>query len=56
MRAKLDELLAGYARLLTGSGQEDEARMVRQLFRHAERAFLAIRPGGEQVDQTVTTE
>ncbi|GAC1700788.1 MAG: glutamate synthase-related protein [Candidatus Limnocylindrales bacterium] len=55
-RAKLDELLAGYARLLTGSGQEDEARMVRQLIRHAERAFLAIRPGGEQVDQTVTTE
>ncbi|GAC1486643.1 MAG: glutamate synthase-related protein [Candidatus Limnocylindrales bacterium] len=55
-RAKLDELLAGYARLLTGSGQEDEARMVRQLIRHADRAFLAIRPGGEQVDQTVTTE
>ncbi|HUQ16387.1 MAG TPA: glutamate synthase-related protein, partial [Candidatus Saccharimonadales bacterium] len=55
-RAKLDDLLAAYARLLTGSGQEDEARMVRQLIQHADRAFLTIRPGGEQVDQTVTTE
>jgi len=55
-RRKLDELLAGYARALAGSGQEDEARTVRRLIVHADRAFLAIRPGGEQVDQTVTTE
>ena len=55
-RLKLQELLAGYARLLAGSGQEEEARVVRQLIVHAGRAFLAVRPGGEQVDQTVTTE
>ncbi len=55
-RAKLIDLLGGYARLLVGSGQESEARAVRLLMEQADAAFLAIRPGGEQVDQTVTTE
>jgi len=53
---KLVELLSEYARLLQGSGQEAEARAVRGLIDGADTAFLAIRPGGEQVDQTVTTE
>jgi glutamate synthase (NADPH/NADH) large chain len=53
---RLAELLRGYARVLAESGQEGEARAVRLLLEGADAAFLAIRPGGEQVDQTVTTE
>ena len=49
----LRELLAGYARALLGSGQDDVARAVRAL---GPDAFLVIRPGGEVVDQTVSTE
>ena len=49
----LHELLAGYARALLGSGQDDAARAVRAL---GADAFLVIRPGGEIVDQTVSTE
>ena len=55
-QAKLSELLRGYARVLAASGQEADARAVRDLIDAAPTAFLAIRPGGEQVDQTVTTE
>ncbi len=52
----LHELLLGYGRALIGSGQDDEARAVRSLAANATAAFLAIRPGGEVVDQTVSTE
>ncbi len=52
----LHELLLGYARALIGSGQEEEARAARTLAANATAAFLAIRPGGEVVDQTVSTE
>ena len=52
----LRDLLAGYGRALLGSGQEADARMVRALAEDATAAFLAIRPGGEIVDQTVSTE
>jgi len=47
------QLLAGYARALLGSGQDEPARAVRAL---GADAFLVIRPGGEVVDQTVSTE
>jgi len=49
----LRDLLAGYGRSLLGSGQEQAARAVRAL---GPDAFLVIRPGGEVVDQTVSTE
>ncbi len=52
----LRELLAGYRRALVGSGQDDSAHAVRRLSDDAQTAFLAIRPGGEVVDQTVSTE
>jgi len=52
----LHDLLAGYGRALIGSGQDGEARAVRALAANATAAFLAIRPGGEIVDQTVSTE
>ena len=52
----LRDLLAGYRRALLGSGQDDGARAVRSLADDATAAFLAIRPGGEVVDQTVSTE
>ncbi|HEV2250356.1 MAG TPA: glutamate synthase-related protein, partial [Candidatus Limnocylindria bacterium] len=52
----LRDLLAGYRRALLGSGQDDAARAVRAYAEDAENAFLAIRPGGEVVDQTVSTE
>ena len=50
------ELLGGYRRALLGSGQERDARAVRALADDATAAFLVIRPGGEVVDQTVSTE
>ncbi|HAF10896.1 MAG TPA: glutamate synthase [Chloroflexi bacterium] len=53
---ELRELLAGYGRALLGSGQDDDADVVRTLAHAARTAFLAIRPGGEIVDQTVSTE
>ena len=49
----LRDLLASYGRSLLGSGQEQAARAVRAL---GPDAFLVIRPGGEVVDQTVSTE
>ena len=53
----LHELLGGYGRALMGSGQEAEARFVRNLAATATVALLAIRPGGgDVVDQTVSTE
>jgi glutamate synthase (NADPH/NADH) large chain len=52
----LHELLLGYARALIGSGQDDEARAARLLAANATASFVAIRPGGEVVDQTVSTE
>jgi glutamate synthase (NADPH/NADH) large chain len=52
----LRDLLAGYRRALVGSGQDDDARAVRTFADAATTAFLAIRPGGEIVDQTVSTE
>ena len=52
----LRDLLAGYRRALVGSGQDDDARAVRTFADAAITAFLAIRPGGEIVDQTVSTE
>jgi glutamate synthase (NADPH/NADH) large chain len=52
----LRDLLAGYRRALLGSGQDDDAHAVRILADDAPAAFLAIRPGGEVVDQTVSTE
>ena len=52
----LRDLLGGYGRALLGSGQDDLARAVRALAENATAAFLAIRPGGEVVDQTVSTE
>ncbi|HLZ48641.1 MAG TPA: hypothetical protein VKR80_08340, partial [Candidatus Limnocylindria bacterium] len=52
----LRELLAGYGRALLGSGQDGAARVVRELGATAADSFLAIRPGGELVDQTVSTE
>jgi glutamate synthase (NADPH/NADH) large chain len=52
----LRDLLAGYRRALLGSGQDDDARSVRVLADEASAAFFAIRPGGEVVDQTVSTE
>ncbi|MEA2661705.1 MAG: glutamate synthase large chain [Chloroflexota bacterium] len=52
----LRDLLAGYGRALLGSGQDGTARTVRALAEDATAAFLAIRPGGEVVDQTVSTE
>jgi glutamate synthase (NADPH/NADH) large chain len=52
----LRDLLAGYRRALLGSGQDDRAHAVRALADDATAAFLAIRPGGEVVDQTVSTE
>jgi hypothetical protein len=52
----LRDLLAGYRRALISSGQDDQARTVRALADDAPAAFLAIRPGGEVVDQTVSTE
>ena len=52
----LRDLLAGYRRALIGSGQDDQGRTVRALADDATVAFLAIRPGGEVVDQTVSTE
>jgi glutamate synthase (NADPH/NADH) large chain len=52
----LRDLLAGYRRALLGSGQDDDARAVRALADDATAAFLAVRPGGEVVDQTVSTE
>ena len=54
--AVLAELLAGYGRALLGSGQEREAQLIRTLATDPTRLFLAIRPGGEVVDQTVSTE
>jgi len=53
---RLLALLGGYGRALVGSGQDDEARAVRELGATATERFLAIRPGGELVDQTVSTE
>ena len=50
------DLLAGYRRALLGSGQDADARAVRALADDLAAAFLAIRPGGEVVDQTVSTE
>ncbi|HEY8807692.1 MAG TPA: glutamate synthase-related protein [Candidatus Limnocylindria bacterium] len=52
----LRDLLAGYRRALLGSGQDDQAHRVRALADDAAAAFLAIRPGGDVVDQTVSTE
>ena len=52
----LRDLLAGYGRALLGSGQDERARAVRALAENAPAAFLALRPGGEVVDQTVSTE
>jgi glutamate synthase (NADPH/NADH) large chain len=52
----LRDLLAGYRRALISSGQDEHARTVRTLADDATAAFLAIRPGGEVVDQTVSTE
>jgi len=52
----LRDLLAGYRRALLGSGQDDDARMVRALADDLQAVFLAVRPGGEVVDQTVSTE
>ena len=52
----LHELLVGYGRALIGSGQDGEARAARTLAANATSAFIAIRPGGEVVDQTVSTE
>ena len=54
--AALLDLLAGYRRALLGSGQDDDARAVRAFADDAASVFLAIRPGGEVVDQTVSTE
>jgi len=55
-RSALRDLLGGYRRALLGSGQDDDARTVRALADDPLSAFLAIRPGGEVVDQTVSTE
>jgi glutamate synthase (NADPH/NADH) large chain len=52
----LRDLLAGYRRALLGSGQDDAARTVRVLADDLPATFVAIRPGGEVVDQTVSTE
>ena len=52
----LHDLLAGYRRALLGSGQDDAARTVRALADGLAATFLAVRPGGEVVDQTVSTE
>ncbi|HEY8756945.1 MAG TPA: glutamate synthase-related protein [Candidatus Limnocylindria bacterium] len=52
----LRDLLGGYRRALLGSGQDDAARTVRALADDVTATFLAIRPGGEIVDQTVSTE
>jgi glutamate synthase (NADPH) large chain len=52
----LRDLLAGYRRALLWSGQDDEARTVRALAAEPRATFLAIRPGGEVVDQSVSTE
>jgi glutamate synthase (NADPH/NADH) large chain len=52
----LRDLLAGYRRALISSGQDEHARTVRTLADDATAAFLVIRPGGEVVDQTVSTE
>ena len=53
----INDLLGGYGRALTGSGQEAVARTVRALAASATVALLAIRPGGgDVVDQTVSTE
>jgi glutamate synthase (NADPH) large chain len=52
----LRDLLAGYGRALLGSGQDDAARRVRALANDLPATFIAIRPGAEVVDQTVSTE
>ena len=52
----LRDLLAGYGRALLGSGQDDAARRVRALADDLPATFIAIRPGAELVDQTVSTE
>ncbi|HET8567421.1 MAG TPA: glutamate synthase-related protein [Candidatus Limnocylindria bacterium] len=52
--AACGELLGAYALLLTMSGQSDEAARVRAL--DVRSSFLVVRPGAEQVDQTISTE
>ena len=54
-RPKLAELLAAYARALIASGQDAEARAVRSLAGDPD-GFLALRAGGDVVDQTISTE
>ncbi|MDE3113016.1 MAG: alpha-hydroxy-acid oxidizing protein [Chloroflexota bacterium] len=51
----LEELLGAYAEALAGSGQTEEAQAVRTLLWTPD-AFRVIKPGGEIVDQTISTE
>ena len=53
--ASLAELLGAYADVLDMSGQPEAAAHVRALLA-APDAFRAIKPAGEIVDQTISTE
>ncbi|HVE80065.1 MAG TPA: hypothetical protein VNA89_14460, partial [Gemmatimonadaceae bacterium] len=50
------ELLTAYAALLGSSGQDAEAARARELGADVRALFRVVRPGGEVVDQAVTTE
>jgi glutamate synthase (NADPH/NADH) large chain len=54
-RASLGELLVAYADALAASGQAEAAAAVRAL-RDAQDAFRVIKPAGEVVDQSISTE
>ncbi|HEX4745021.1 MAG TPA: glutamate synthase-related protein [Candidatus Limnocylindria bacterium] len=54
--ARCADLLGAYAGIVASSGQGAEAARVRALCASVAGSFRVVRPGQEQVDQTVTTE
>ncbi len=54
-RAALDELLGAYADALSASGQREDASAIRALIWTPD-AFRVIKPGGDIVDQSISTE
>lgn len=54
-RAALSELLCAYGDALAANGQPAEAAGIRALLETPD-AFRVIEPGGEIVDQTISTE
>ena len=54
--ARCADLLGAYAGIVASSGQGGEAGRVRELCASVADSFRVVRPGGDIVDQTVTTE